>query len=274
LPAEKRLLALKEMDAAIRAYRRLKIESLIFDQLGNGGGDFIFGYTLMSRLTRKAMRAPLQSYLVDGEQVLGFGTVAEIERDLGEFAKVKSEASARRLLGRHPLFTGNLNYIDKNLTAVKNFRSFFEPLLVEAKANPVRHPTKPHFQFLEWVEPFRGPRFEGPIVMLIDEMNISAAEYVAALMKDNDRAFLIGATTAGAGGDQRAVVATASNGLSGIGLGGFTYTVTLGQRVSGDGVALGPIENRGIEPDLAYAISREDLLGGFLKFRELILKKR
>ena len=84
--------------------------------------------------------------------------------------------------------------------------------------------------------------------MLVDELDFSAAEYApakyaAAIMKDNKRAILFGICTAGGGGDQR--LRKINDPL----LSGYSYTITVGERVNKEGRLLGPIENVGVSPD-------------------------
>jgi C-terminal processing protease CtpA/Prc len=121
--------------------------------------------------------------------------------------------------------------------------------------------------------------------MLIDGMDISAADYVPATLRDNGRVVLFGATTSGAGGDQRHVglgdactEATRRRlflpcapeeviaAMKTLGFTGFNYTVTLGVRPGGR-----VIENVGVAPDVPYRIRAEDLTSGFAPMRDAVL---
>src|SRR5262249_53714719 len=120
--------------------------------------------------------------------------------------------------------------------------------------------TPLHYEFIPKFAPV-PPAYTKPIVMLIDGMALSAADFVPATLKDNKRVKLFGTTTAGAGGDQRVVgtrdvcradgqVALVSlcapfevlTALETLGFRGYALTVTMGERDNGQ-----PIENIGAE---------------------------
>jgi carboxyl-terminal processing protease len=87
-----------------------------------------------------------------------------------------------------------------------------------------------------------------PIIVLIDEGSASAAEILAGVMKDRDRAFLLGETTYGKGSVQQ---------VRSIGLGGFR--LTMARYYTPDGTY---IDKTGIAPDEEMAepeLSEEEL---------------
>ncbi len=290
LSSQRRLQALSELDNTVSELNKRKVSSIVIDQTGNGGGNFVFGFALLSRLTDKKMRTPLQRYIIDGRKLVGFGDIKAIEEDIQQFAKVKTDAEASEMLARHPLFTDNLNFIRKDLASAKMFFNFMNYFVEEAKLNPSRHLTKPWHQVQEWIEPHPKVHYGGSIILLIDELNLSAAEFIASTLQDNHRAKLIGVTTAGAGGDQRAITMNLTcpnpsgvyqfnrcispedaSSLKSMNLQGFTYTITLGERVSRDGKMKGPIENVGVFPDIPHALTERDIRANFRDYRKLIL---
>jgi C-terminal processing protease CtpA/Prc len=284
-----RIKALRDLESDVEKFNKFKIRGLILDQTGNGGGNFIFGFALLSKLTDHPLRIPLQKYIVKKGELVGFGNLNSIDRDLERFAKIQSDQEAALFLSSHPIFRDDLNFVAKNLATVKRFYRFMKFFVQEGRSNPNWHLTKPYYQFQEWVEPATGPRYEGPILLLTDELNLSAAEYIAATLKDNRRAKVLGITTSGAGGDQRVVSIDTKcpareevylfnrsldqktrDGLTAMGLRGFSYTISLGQRVSTDGTPIGPIENIGVTPDREHQLSERDLTSEFSEYRNLI----
>jgi hypothetical protein len=146
--------------------------------------------------------------------------------------------------------------------------------------------TAPHFELVPELVPdkTRGPVLATPILMLIDSIAWSAADYVPAMLQDNRRAVLFGENTAGAGGNQAHVglgdacaegrsrfgaecaPAEVIGALGTLGFRAFYYTTTIAVR-PGDRV----IENVGVSPDVPYRIQAADLLTSFAPMKRRIL---
>lgn len=145
-------------------------------------------------------------------------------------------------------------------------------------------------------DPARGPAYTGPILLLVDELDGSAAEVVAATLQDGRRAVLLGATTSGAGGERRWVerhrlcppdevgpAAPTEEGcvprelatvMERLGVAGFSVTTTLARRAGPEGspgASFTPIANVGVAPDIAVEITAEDLRTGFEPYRRAVL---
>ncbi len=99
--------ALAEFDATIDRFSELGVEKLILDQTGNAGGNFLFGFALMSRLTGRALKPPLQHYMITSTgEVVGFGKRALLAGMLERAEGVRTEAAAREYMAKSPVFTG------------------------------------------------------------------------------------------------------------------------------------------------------------------------
>jgi carboxyl-terminal processing protease len=98
------------------------------------------------------------------------------------------------------------------------------------------------------VEP-AATRHEGPVVILVDELSISAAENLSGIMQHLGIATVVGQRTPGQvlWGEGRALE------------GGAMVFVPTAKLVYPDGLGL---EGRGVTPDLAVNLRREDLLNG------------
>lgn len=294
-----RLAALAEFDDAVDHFAEMGVRALVFDQTGNGGGNFIFGFALLSRLIDRPLHPPLQHFVVTaGQEIVGFGAQEGLRKMAAPLATIQSEAAAAELLRAHPVFAGPLNFLPKTLATVRTFEAFVTSLAGQPAPSEGSALTALHYQFQPSIEPIStaaGRRYTGPIVLLIDALNISAAEYVAATLADNQRATLVGVTTAGGGGDQRDVSADrvcqpASSGagrvdpfapclpadiaqiMRSFNIAALSYTITLGKRVRADGSEIGPIENTGVAPHVPLDITRADLAGDFAPYRARVLE--
>ncbi|WP_372353400.1 S41 family peptidase [Rhizobium sp. BT-175] len=101
--------------------------------------------------------------------------------------------------------------------------------------------------------------YSKPIFILSNALTFSAGEFLAAILKDNGRAILLGENTAGAGGCARSFEMT---GLFNARI-SMTWTVAWRR----NGLA---IENTGIAPDVHIAYTREDIVEDYARFRHSI----
>ena len=102
-----------------------------------------------------------------------------------------------------------------------------------------------HFDYREGV-------YDGPLIVLVDRDTASASEYFAAMLRDNDAAWIVGERTAGAGCGyvDGGVPLTLSHC-------GWTVQMPNCVRYRADGIN----EIEGIEPDLRIDLSQGDALG-------------
>ncbi len=100
-------------------------------------------------------------------------------------------------------------------------------------------------------------------MVLINELTFSAGEFLAAILQDNKRATLFGKRTAGAGGCTKVVPGSDSDLL---GIDYVTATSTIARRTNGE-----YIEEKGVQPDVAYEVTVEDLQHGYANYRRALL---
>jgi C-terminal processing protease CtpA/Prc len=202
---------------------------------------------------------------------------------------IETDAQAQAFLSGHPLFASTLNFMPRDRTTSAMFAEWLGFFLKQPKVKAGVQLTEPHFSVHDRIVPRTTPagnRYTGRILVLIDELNLSAAEYVAATLQDNARATLFGTTTSGAGGDQRiahrerlcneapvnplapCVPKDIAELMREFGVTSYRYTVTLGERVRPDGALLGPIENVGVIPDIVHTIAAGDLTTDFQFYSE------
>jgi hypothetical protein len=103
------------------------------------------------------------------------------------------------------------------------------------------------------------------IVVLINALDFSAAEFLAAILQDNKKATLFGERTAGAGGCVRRLTFPKTF-PSPLAIYHITLTWTVAWRTNGQ-----PIENIGVHPDVSYSITAEDIRSGYAGYRQALL---
>jgi C-terminal processing protease CtpA/Prc len=281
-----------DFDAVIDAFVARGVKGIVLDQLGNGGGNYVFALSMLSRLSRAPLVSPTQRFEVAADGALAaFPDPAAIQPLVSALTGIDDEAGARRAQEEHPLLAGPLAYLSRDLETFREVRDFFGFVLAEGRSAGTL--TPPHYQVVRAYrpDPRRGAPYTGRLVLLIDELNLSAAEYTAAALGDAGRALLFGATTSGAGGDQRwwraknvcggegfradgmtpCVPPDVAAAMKAHGVAGVAMTVTLGYRLRPDGALGAPIENEGVPPHVPYEVTAEDLSSDYAPMRAAIL---
>lgn len=281
--------ALAEFNRIIDRFNNAKVEKLVLDFTGNGGGNYLFAFGMLARLTDKKLQVPRQRYFVDADYgVVGVGSQSAIKKELKRITAIDSNVAAKKYLKTNAVFSSALAFEPKNLKTLQKYRRFLEDLSHTALQSKEGSFTEPLPQILPSIEPGKDP-FTGKILVVTDEMTISAPEFAAAALLDNGRAETFGATTMGAGGDQRCFLADAEVGrppelfqlkqdanLSALmreaGIAKFCVTATVGLRVNSKGDIIGPFENFGVPAGVTYTVTHDDLAGGYRGYRAALLK--
>lgn len=105
-------------------------------------------------------------------------------------------------------------------------------------------------------------RYSKPILMLIDQLDFSGADFLPAILRDNERVTLFGARTAGAGGCVNTYTYPNRFGLS-----QYSLTTTFALRSSG-----ACMENLGVTPDIVYQVTPLDLQNGYHDYASAVNK--
>ena len=213
--------------------------AMVFDQVDNPGGSMECMYGILSTLTDRALALPKHQITIDEDDAaIASKTVALAEA--GE-AVPSDERPSPELV----------DYSRFVLSEVKEGRG------------TGRKPTNPvHLWGVAEILPAKI-HYTKKIVVLINELTFSAAEFLAAILQDNKRATLFGERTAGAGGCVRRISPPNSS-LFGIEY--ITLTWTLGWRTNGQ-----PIESIGVQPDVRYSATVEDFRSGYADYRQALL---
>jgi C-terminal processing protease CtpA/Prc len=209
-------------------------EAMVFDQIDNPGGSIFQMYALLSKMTDKDL--DLQKHQIS------------IYDELVETATAKVALAD----------AGNSD--PSNEDEKPDVIAFYRFVLSEYKAGRgITKPTEPIY--LYGIDKIHSAihHYSKKIIVLINELDFSAAEFCAAILQDNKRAKLFGVRTAGAGGCVRPMTDLDKYNF---GIKCINITWTLAWRPNGK-----PIEELGVQPDIHYSITVSDLQSGFSGYR-------
>lgn len=106
-------------------------------------------------------------------------------------------------------------------------------------------------------------QWEKPVLVLINELDVSSGDIVPLLFKENNRAYLFGSRTMGGGGN----VVTLPSDYTHSGLSfGMTRSLFTIYREDGKYSEKDLVENQGVSPDFEYVIGRSDIENQFLNY--------
>lgn len=227
--------ALKEF-AKVIAHFENATEALVLDQVNNPGGSMFHMYAMLSYLTDRALTLPKhQLSLTEDDAAMASDTVALA--DAGKAVPSDKRPSPDEI-------------------AYSRF------VLSEIEAGRMRL-TNPTYLFgKSEILPDQN-HYTKRIFVLINELDFSAAEFLAAILQDNKRATLFGSNTAGAGGCVRRFRTPLDRKL---GVDYMKITWTIAWRTNGQ-----PIESIGVKPDVSYSVTVEDLQSGYRGYRQALL---
>jgi len=211
--------------------------AMVLDQVNNNGGSMFHMYAILSTLTDRALVLPQHQITISEDDVAEAQYNVDIAKE-GE-AVPPDERPSPELLAYYRFI----------LSEKEAGRGTSDRL-----TNPV------HLCGVTEVLPHKN-HYTKKIVVLINELDFSAAEFLAAILQDNKRATLFGERTAGAGGCVKRI--TIPNQL---GIDYMTLTWTIARRTNGQ-----PIEGIGVHPDVRYSATVEDLRSGYADYRQALL---
>ena len=214
-------------------------DSMVLDQVNNGGGSLFQMYSILSLLTDRPLPVPPHQIMISEDlEALAIDVLADSE------------------------YTGSNPTDDR---PSHELLSYYRSVLSEKEAgrgiggkltNPI------HLNGIAEINPAKKP-YTKQIVVLINYLDFSASEFLAAILQDSKRATLFGQRTAGAGGCVRRIMPPNS---SEFGIDFITLRWTLAWRMNGQ-----PIEKVGVHPDIEYEPTVEDLQSSFAGYRRALL---
>lgn len=226
-----------------------KSDALVIDQVNNLGGLVFYMYAMASILADKPLEmAKHRISLTQQEVAFAIDCIRELEM-------VQSEKEAQEVVGY------SIQGFPITFSTAQKMLDYFREIVNEWNLGHTL--TKPlHLWGIDAIDPDPFIHYTKPILILINELDLSCGDFFPALMQDNRRALLFGSATGGAGGF---VLETEYPNLFGVNR--VFYTGSLAERSTGI-----CIENRGVQPDIAYALKEEDLINGYKLYGNSILE--
>jgi len=220
--------------ALLADYKDL-VDALVIDQTHNGGGYLSYGTAIVS--------------LFANGQTRGLVNFLNADR---RWLSTLSERS--RLFAQHNFTKGE----------IKNIADLGYRLVEDAIDNGLRLTTQPiPLGFSQFYIPPSKPQFDKPVLILIDELSGSTADIMPLLMKENGLATLFGERTAGLGGNVETVVSLPNSNMRlSLTRGFFAAYNPEGKYDFENGMT----ENNGVEPDIRYSHTVEDVRAGYINY--------
>lgn len=206
-------------------------DALIIDQLNNPGGYLNYLFTFLSMLSDKPLMIPPQRISITQEDVSN-------ALDILEDPEYHLE----------PLLSGILGFSISS-EDIPEVLEFYKAIISEWEEGHTF--TRPlHYLGISSIRPNPRAHYTKPILILVNHLDFSCADFFPAILQDNQRAKVFGSKTAGAGGF---VLQHQYPNLFGIR--SFSFTGSIAYRSNDQ-----PIENLGVTPDFLYELSPEDFL--------------
>jgi hypothetical protein len=224
-------------------------DALVVDQMNNPGGFITYLYALLSMLSDKPLETPKHRITLTQLEVFMAYSESKMLKD------VKTDKDAQAILGETLL-----GYpVTKEL--VKATLKDCEFLIEQWSKGKLLTDTA-HLFGVDYIQPNSKACYTKPLLVLINELDFSCADFFPAILQDNQRATILGTTTSGAGGmvfpeefpNQTAIKS-------------FRYTASIAFRKNHQ-----PIENCGVKPEILYALTAEDFQTDFTPFKRKILE--
>lgn len=226
-----------------------KTDALVIDQVNNPGGSVFYLYALASMLTEYPLSTPKHCIALTQREVMTAAAYCLLMSD------VKDTSSAQEVLGK------NVGGYPVTLEFAKKTQEFSELIISEWEEGNLL--TKPTFLFgVDDIQPNPNVKYTKPILLLINYLDFSGGDFLPAIMKDNQRATILGTRTAGAGGY---VIESSFFNLGGI----KKFTLTGSCAKTKDQKHL---ENNGVNPDILVELSVNDLQNNCVDLKRAILQ--
>jgi hypothetical protein len=217
-------------------------DALVIDQLNNPGGVVYYAYALLSMLADRPLELPLHQFALTQEDVLHSYKLINLLESLEALLERSPEEFADETLAGYPF----------DASLLRSMKSHHQFVLSQWQAKQ-RLTAHTHMDGIEQIMPSSKGSYSKPILFLINNLDFSCGDLVPAILQDNQRATIFGTRTAGAGG---IVHKFAYPNLSGIEKISMTTSILL--RTNNN-----PIENLGVQPDLPYEVTENDILNGY-----------
>lgn len=224
-------------------------EALIIDQVNNPGGSLFYMYALASTLTDRPLFIPPHRITITQKEI------ASALEMLPTLDQIETDEDAIDAIGEE--FDG----LPVNVATAQQMADYFRFLVSQWNLG-ITFTSPYHLWGYDLLLPDPEVQYTKPILLLINQLDFSCADFFPSILQDNQRATLFGKTTGGAGGF---VLKAEYPNMFGVNF--FSYTGSIAYRSNNN-----PIENLGVTPDIEYEISVQDLTQFYAPFKEKILE--
>lgn len=224
-------------------------DALVIDEVNNPGGSLFYMYSLLSTLTDKPLSTPQHRVSINQSDVSFALNYIPL------FEMIQSDDDAKAVIGDS--FSGNpVTY------QFAQFMLNYLRFVVEQwnKGNTLTDLT--YFYGVDYINPSPIVNYTKPILVLINELDVSCGDFFPAILQDNKRATLLGTSTSGAGGSVESVEF-----INLLGIKSIKLTTSIAARADNS-----PIETLGVKPDIAYALTPSDLQNGYQGYTQAVLQ--
>jgi hypothetical protein len=239
--------SLDELKGIIEIFEE-RTDALIIDQVNNPGGYVLYMYAVASLLTDQSLQTPKHRLAITHEDV--FNAVSNIP----QLENLTSDKAAKKVIGMdicgYPVsyqfaqhWLEYCRFISDQWNKDKKFSDAY------------------HFFGVDHINPNSKVHYTKPLLVLINELSFSCADFLPAILQDNFRATIMGTQTSGAGG-----CVLRNTFKSRFGIAGFSITGSIAQRTDNR-----HIENLGITPDISYELTEEDYQQGYQGYKSAVL---
>lgn len=229
------------------AYLQENTDALIIDQTSNGGGSLFYTYALLSCLTDTPLTTPREQVKITSSDAF-FASLAWTDLD-----RISNTQEAQDYLG------DTLDGYPVTYMMVRFLADYCRFIVRQWEDG--QHLSDPIWPYaVDHINPHPTVCYTHPIVILVNELDFSCADFFPAILQDNQRAKIFGTPTAGAGGAVIPVRFANEFGLS-----FFSVTVSLAHRPQ-DLL----IENTGVTPDVLCPLTDEDLQAEFVDYQHAL----
>lgn len=231
--------AAEEFAGLIRLFEK-KSDALVIDQVNNPGGIILNMYALVSMLTPYSLHVPTQRVTITQEDVFHALNVLSAFEDIG--------------INKTTLIEGEGQGKAENIEGYPIDQKFVQSIIenyyfIIAEWNEGRCFTKASYLYgIESLTPHPLASYSKPILVLVNHLDFSCADFLPAILQDNKRATIFGTQTAGAGG-----VLLSHSHPNRFGIANYTLTGSIAIRHN-----KGLIENNGVTPDVIYELTQKD----------------
>lgn len=221
--------------------------ALVLDTTDNGGGLLYYMYGILSTLVDDQDHpfvVPIERQIVTPEDAYYAAVELKLEKleqmiaQAGEAFKGQTEPEEEKPIHGFPI---NKFYKQQNTRYFQQIIKSHET--GEALSAPL------YCLGIDKIYPHPKVQYKKPIIVLVNEMDFSCADFFPAILQDNKRAVIFGTRTAGAGGSVHRYTYPSRFGLNVI-----TLTGSIAYRPDGT-----TLENLGVTPDVPYSITERDI---------------